>query len=392
MRRTLFIAGPILLLMTWLFFWVLGKLIDQDLNKTEHVDLSMVSEEARVLHQELLVADWHADNLLWDRDMINMINYGQVDLPRLISGGFALQVFDAVIKSPRGLNYERNDDSTDNITLLAIANRWPPRTWSSLLERALYQSQLLHESVERSEGNLRIIKSNSDLIDLIYQKKSRPTLVGGLLSVEGLHALEQDIDNVGKLERAGFRVLGLVHFFDNALGGSSAGVEKGGITEFGRAVVRKMEEKSIIVDLAHASEQLFFDVINMATRPVVVSHTGVKAIYDSPRNLSDEQLLAVAENGGMIGIGFWDGANGDIQPSTIAKAIRHVVDLVGVQHVGLGSDFDGAVHTHFDASEMVVLTEALMVEGFNKAEIKMIMGLNQINFLLENLPDEYVPH
>ena len=202
----------------------------------------------------------------------------------------------------------------------------------------------------------------------------------------------QDIDNVGKLERAGFRVLGLVHFFDNALGGSSAGVEKGGITEFGRAVVRKMEEKSIIVDLAHASEQLFFDVINMATRPVVVSHTGVKAIYDSPRNLSDEQLLAVAENGGMIGIGFWDGANGDIQPSTIAKAIRHVVDLVGVQHVGLGSDFDGAVHTHFDASEMVVLTEALMVEGFNKAEIKMIMGLNQINFLLENLPDEYVPH
>lgn len=390
MKRILYISGPILLFLTWLFFWVLGKYVDQDLNKTGDVDLSAVSQQARELHQDLLVADWHADNLLWDRDMLNMINYGQVDLPRLISGGFAVQVFDAVIKTPRGINYERNDDSTDNITLLAIANRWPPRTWKSLLERALYQSQLLHETAERSEGNLRIVKSNSDLIDLLYHKKTNPTLVGGLLSVEGLHALEQNLDNVGELERAGFRILGLVHFFDNALGGSSAGVEKRGITDFGKQVVKLMEEKSLIVDLAHSSEKLFFDVLDMATRPVVVSHTGIKAIYDSPRNLSDKQILAIGENGGIIGIGFWDGANGDLKPSSIAKAIRHVVDIIGIHHVSLGSDFDGAVHTHFDASEMVVLTEALLAEGFNASEIKMIMGLNQINFLLENLPEEYV--
>ncbi len=390
MKRILFISGPLALLIVWLFFWVLGKYVDQDLNKTGEVDLSQVSQEARELHQELMVADWHADNLLWDRDLLNMINYGQVDLPRLISGGFAVQVFDAVIKTPRGLNYERNDDSTDNITLLAIANRWPPRTWNSLLERALYQSQILHETASRSEGNLRVIKSKSDLIDLLYHKKSKPTLVGGLLSVEGLHALEQNLDNIGKLERAGFRILGLVHFFDNAIGGSSAGVEKGGITDFGREVIRQMEEKSMIVDLAHSSEQLFFDVLKMAKRPVVVSHTGIKAVYDSPRNLSDEQILAIAENGGIIGIGFWDGANGDVNPSSIVKAIRHVVDMVGIQHVSLGSDFDGAVHTHFDASEIVVLTEALLAEGFKPSEIKLIMGLNQINFLLENLPEEYV--
>lgn len=392
MKRILYISGPLLLFIVWLFFWTLGKYVDQDLNKTGDVDLSQISQEARELHQELLVADWHADNLLWDRDMLNMISYGQVDLPRLISGGFAIQVFDAVIKTPRGLNYERNDDSTDNITLLAIANRWPPKTWNSLLERALYQSQVLHETVNRSEGNLRLIKNKSDLIDLLYHKESKPTLVGGLLSVEGLHALEQNLDNVGELERAGFRILGLVHFFDNALGGSSAGVGKGGITDFGREVVKRMEEKSIIVDLAHSSEKLFFDVLKMATRPVVVSHTGVKAIYDSPRNLSDEQILAIADNGGIIGIGFWNGANGDVNPSSIVKAIRHIVDLVGIQHVSLGSDFDGAVHTHFDASEMVVLTEALLGEGFNAGQIKLIMGLNQINFLLENLPEEYVYH
>jgi membrane dipeptidase len=390
MNRILYISGPVLLFLAWLFFWVLGKYVDQDMNKTGDVDLSAVSQEARELHQDLLVADWHADNLLWDRNMLNMIGHGQVDLPRLISGGFAIQVFDAVIKTPRGINYERNDDSTDNITLLAIANRWPPRTWNSLLERALFQSQILHETAEESEGNLRIIKSKSDLIDLLYHKKSKPTLVGGLLSVEGLHALEKDLENVGELERAGFRILGLVHFFDNALGGSSAGVEKGGITDFGRQVIKKMEEKSLTVDLAHSSEKLFFDVLNMATRPVVVSHTGIKAIHDSPRNLSDKQILAIADNGGMIGIGFWDGANGDALPSSIAKAIRYVVDLVGIHHVSLGSDFDGAVETHFDASEMVVLTEALLAEGFNAGQIKLIMGLNQINFLLENLPEEYI--
>ncbi len=390
MKRILFISGPVALFLVWLFFWVLGKYVDSDMNRTRNVDLSQVSQEARELHQELLVADWHADNLLWDRDLLNNISYGQVDLPRLIAGGFALQVFDAVIKTPRGLNYERNDADTDNITLLAVANRWPPKTWNSLLERALYQSQLLHEAAERSEGNLRIIKNKSDLIDFLVHKETKPTIVGGLLSVEGLHALERDLDNVGKLERAGFRILGLVHFFDNALGGSSAGVEQGGLTDFGRQVLKQMEERSIIVDLAHASETLFFDVLAISTRPVVVSHTGIKAIYDSPRNLSDKQILAIADNGGIIGIGFWAGANGDINPASIAKAVRYVVDMVGIQHVSLGSDFDGAVETHFDASEMVVLTEALLAEGFTASEIKLIMGLNQINFLLENLPEEYV--
>ena len=131
-------------------------------------------------------------------------------------------------------------------------------------------------------------------------------------------------------------------------------------------------------------------MLAIAKRPVVVSHTGIKAIYDSPRNLSDKQILAIADNGGIIGIGFWAGANGDIDPASIAKAIRYVVDMVGIQHVSLGSDFDGAVETHFDASEMVVLTEALLAEGFTASEIKLIMGLNQINFLLENLPEEYV--
>jgi microsomal dipeptidase-like Zn-dependent dipeptidase len=181
-------------------------------------------------------------------------------------------------------------------------------------------------------------------------------------------------------------MMGLVHFFDNEVGGSSAGVEKGGLTDFGRRVVREMESRKIIIDLAHASEALFADVMKMATRPVIVSHTGVKGVNESPRNLSDAQIRQVAESGGLIGIGFWAEAAGGTHPQDIARAIRYTVDIAGIDHVALGSDFDGAVTTSFDASEIVYLTEALIREGFSDEDIKKIIGENQINFFLANLP------
>ena len=235
---------------------------------------------------------------------------------------------------------------------------------------------------------MTIIKSKEDLEIFLKLRKSNSNLVGGLLSIEGLHALEGDITNLESFFNAGYRIMGLVHFFDNEVGGSSAGVDQGGLTNFGKVVVQQMNDRNIIIDLAHASEQLFEETIKFSTKPVIVSHTGVKGTYDSPRNLSDDQLRMVAKNGGMVGIGFWAEAAGSTSVEAIVASIRYAVNVMGIDHVGLGSDFDGATTILFDASQIILLTDGLLRSGFTEEEVKKIMGGNQVRFLMENLPTQ----
>jgi microsomal dipeptidase-like Zn-dependent dipeptidase len=124
----------------------------------------------------------------------------------------------------------------------------------------------------------------------------------------------------------------------------------------------------------------------MATRPVIVSHTGVKGTCNNTRNLSDDQLRAIGRNGGIVGIGFWDTAVCGRDAAAIAKAIRHAANIMGVDHVALGSDFDGAVETPFDATGVVQITDALLREGVKEDEIRKIMGENVIRMLQSYLP------
>jgi len=380
------ILGIILFLGLFFFFFGAAKIADRQFNTVFLKETPTVSKAAQQLHAQLNIADWHSDNLLWDRNILDRLSHGHVDIPRLIEGNFTLQVFDAVIKTPRGQNYQATDANSDNITVLAIGNRWPSRTWSSLKERAIYQSELLHEAAKK-EDRLRIIKSKADLQNLLTQRKTQKDLIGGLLSVEGLHALEGDIKNIDELYQAGYRMMGLTHFFDNRIAGSSSGMQKGGLTDLGRRVVKKLNEQNIIIDLAHSSSATIKEVLALTTRPIVVSHTGVQGTIPGNRNLSDAELKAIAQNGGLIGIGFWEGAIGEIEPSSIVKTIRYVVDLIGIEYVSLGSDFDGSTHVYFDASQIVVLTEALLQGGFSEQEIRKIMGDNQLNFLAKYLPD-----
>ncbi len=369
------------------FFFAAGKIIDQQFNVLIKSDHGVPDNSLLRFHQTLQIADWHADNLLWDRNPLVRTDHGHIDIPRLIEGNFTLQVFDAVIKTPRNMNYISNTGDTDNVTPLAIANRWPIKTWTSLYERAIYQSQRLYRAAERSEGRLRVITSRGDLKALLDLKEDpQVEVVGGMLSIEGLHALEGQLSNLEGLYNAGYRMMGLVHFFDNAVGGSSAGVDKGGLTPLGRQVVQKMNELGIIIDLAHASQQLIDDVLALSTQPCVVSHTGVVGTYESPRNLTDRHLDNIAAAGGMIGIGFWDGAVGSPLPRDIVKAMRYAVDRIGIDHVCLGSDWDGGTRTYFDAAHIWVLTRELKSSGFSEEEIRKIMGVNQIEFLLRELP------
>lgn len=386
-KRAIIVIAILLAIGLGLFFFIVPSMVERSLNKTLQPAPYNASAKATELHKKLLIADLHADPLIWGRDLLVKGTRGHTDVPRLIEGNVALQVFSVVTKSPRGLNIESNDDTTDNIFPLIVAQRLPLKTWNSLKERALYQASRLNETANASKGKLTVIKTKSDLMKFLERRKSEQAIVAGMLAIEGAQALDGDAANVDVLFNAGFRMMSPAHFFDTEMGGSAHGVTKGGLTDKGREMIRKMEEKKMIVDIAHASHQTIDEILKMATRSVVVSHTGVKGTCNNNRNLSDEQLKAIASNGGLIGIGYWETAVCGTDAKAIAQAIRYTANLIGIDHVALGSDFDGAVVVPFDTSGLVLLTDALIQEGFNDEEIAKIMGGNEIRFMSENLPD-----
>jgi Zn-dependent dipeptidase, microsomal dipeptidase homolog len=344
------------------------------------------SERARELHERLWIADLHADSLLWGRDLLQRSDRGHVDVPRLIEGNVALQVLAVTTKSPRHLNIERNDDRSDDVLLLAIALGWPPATWRRLLPRALHLAARADTMARDSEGRFTIIRTKADLAAYETARRERPVITAGLLSIEGAHALDGDPANVEVVADAGFRMMSPSHFFDNAFGGSAHGIVKGGLTEAGREMVERMEKRGMLVDVAHASPATIDDVLAMATRPVVASHTGLRGTCDNARNLTDAHGRGIAGTGGLLGIGFWPTASGGDDVASIARSIRYAVDVAGVEHVALGSDFDGAVAEPFDATGLVQLTDALLDAGFDDDGIAKVMGGNARRLLAQVLP------
>ncbi len=370
-----------------LLHFVVPAIVDNAINAIEQGPRKPISAAAKKLHDTLHIADLHADPLLWKRDLTQRWDRGHIDIPRMIEGNMTLQVFTTVTKSPPDLSYDENSsDGGDDVTLLAIGQMWPVRTWTNLTERALYQASKLHRFADRSDGRLVIVKTVKDLDALLAARADGRKVVGGVLGTEGSHALSGDLDNIGRLYDAGFRMMSLQHFFDNLLGGSLHGTRKGGLTEFGKQAVREMEEAGVIIDVSHSSEKVVRDTLAIAEGPLVISHTGTSNHCKSPRNISDELMVQIAGKGGLIGIGFWTEAICDASPEGIARAIQAAVDLVGEDHVALGSDFDGAVATRIDVSELVLVTNALLDLGIDEATIRKVMGGNQIDFFRAHLP------
>jgi len=385
-RRSIGIAIATGLLLAMAALSALPAIVESQFNGVTGKPLPPVSAQAAALHRTLQIADMHADTLLWGRDILGRSNRGHVDLPRLEQGNVALQVFSSVTKTPKGQNYHANSAETDNITLLTVVQLQPPRTWNSLIERSLWHAARLEDAESRSNGRLRIVRSGADLNRLLADRAAGRRVTGALLSVEGLHDLEGKLGNLQRLYAAGFRMAGIAHFFDNELGGSKHGIKKGGLTPFGRHVVAEMERRHMIVDVAHSSDRTLDDVLAIATRPVVYSHGGVQATCPNDRTLTDDQLRRIAANGGLIGIGYWDAAICELTPASIAVAIDHARRIAGIDHVALGSDFDGATITPFDASQLVQVTNALLARGFTPDEIRKVMGGNVLRFLERELP------
>ena len=377
-----------------------GSVIGSLTNRVEEEGRAVEpSGSTRALHDDLLIADLHADPLLLGRDLLAKSEKEHVDIPRLILGNVALQGFGVVTKVPRDIVHRRFDLSVDSkddlVRTLAKILDWPEDTRESLMARALYLAAELHALEVRSRGSFRIIKSQADLRAYLVDRRNDREMTAGFLSLEGAHTLEGSVQNVEVLSDAGFRVIGLAHFFDNEVGGSAHGVEKGGLTEFGREVIREISRLHLIVDLAHASRLLIDDVLALIDsmpvneRPaLLVSHTGVWQTCPNERNLTDEQLRKIVEvqKDGLIGIGFFEFAVCGKRVDDIVRAIRHVADLVGVRHVALGSDWDGLVTVPMDAENLAKLTHALRTSGFLPDSLERIMGLNTVEFLERALP------
>ncbi len=369
------------------FFGFTPAIVEKSRNAVLSHDPYPVSEQAAALHKSLIIGDWHADSLLWRRNLLKRGTRGQVDIPRLQEGNMAVQVFTAVTKTPRGLNYQHNQaNAPDNITLLAVGQLWPVRTWRSLLERALYQAEKLQGFEAKAPDDLKIIRTVADLDAILARRKNGEKIVGGLLGIEGAHPLEGDIGNLDRLVDAGYRLVALQHFFDNELGGSLHGLGNKGLTDFGRQVVREVVKRQLILDLAHSSQQVVRDVLDMTDIPLVLSHTGIYSHCKTKRNLPDALMQKIAATGGVIGIGYWQDVTCGASPAGVAATIKAAVDLLGEDHVSLGSDFDGSVKTEFDVSELSALTQALMDQGLSNDQIRKVMGGNMIRVLRARLP------
>ena len=366
--------------------WILPPMAEKRMNRVELAPPYPVSAEAQALHQHLFIADLHADSLLWNRNLLTRESFGHVDLPRLQQANVALQVFASVTKVPLGLNFERNVPKRDLITLIALAQAWHPRTWRSLLQRALYASEKLHRLAARSNGQIMLIERANDLDELVARRQRDPKVVGAMLALEGVHALEGRLENLDALYAAGFRMIGLHHFFDNDAGGSAHGVERGGLTQFGRELVQRIQQKKMVLDLAHSSPPVVVDALMLATAPVFVSHVGLRGTADNQRNLSDEQARGVAATGGVMGIAMFEHAVGGKTLDDTAHAMRYGADLVGADHIAIGSDFDGALTTATDVTGLPLLTESLMRRGFAESEIEKMLGGNVLRVLRQVLP------
>lgn len=369
------------------FFVLVPGVVERSRNRIAAPSLAPIDEDVRVLHASFDVVDMHSDTLMWDRNLLTGADRGHVDLPRLEDDNVALQVFSSIAKSPRGLTADANTGNNDNITLLALAQLQPPRTWTSLTERSLHHAAKLEKASADSDGWLVLVRSKGDLTQLLEARAAGREITGALFSVEGLHNLEGDPGNVEALYNAGMRMAGFAHFFDNEVAGSLHGMDQGGLTDLGRQVFDDFERRGVIIDIAHTSPAAVTEIRKRATHPVVSSHGGVRATCDNSRNLTDEQIRGVADTEGVIGIGYWNTAVCDRTPAAVVDAIDHVIAVGGLETAALGSDFDGSVTVGWDTSEIASVTKELQDRGRSDFDIRAIMGGNTLRVMRETLPD-----
>jgi membrane dipeptidase len=325
-----------------------------------------ISDEAQRIHAEAIVVDLHADTPSLMRvgydfgkrhhPPLPRAAFGvHVDLPRMKDGGQAAQMFGLV-----SFPYRKKG-------LAAVIHK---------------QIDLVEKTATRLADELVIARSADDLVAAHRAGKR-----SALLSIEGAHALEGDLANAEVFARRGVRSLGLLHFTVNEVGAPAYG--KGsdrdrGLTDFGRDLVDELDRLGVLVDLAHINRGGFLEAAARTRKPPIVSHTGVAGVQPHWRNIDDDQIRAVADKGGCIGVIFAPRYLGADGVDRVVEHLLHIRDIGGDETPALGSDWDGLVTPPSDLRDprdLPVLTQALLDRGVPAEAIKKMLGGNVLRVL-----------
>lgn len=243
----------------------------------------------------------------------------------------------------------------------------------------------IEEIVNANNRYLSIARTPSDLYE--DKRKGRRSI---MLGIENGLALSHDISNVRYFARRGVVYITLCHNGDNDICDSARGCNThGGVSRFGEQVIKEMNRCGIMVDLSHAGEKSFYDALSISSKPIVCSHSNCKALCDVPRNLTDDQLRALAKHGGVAHITLYHGfLRNDSQEATVMDAIAHLehaIDIMGIEHVGLGTDFDGdgGIRGLADSSELINFTLHLLRRRYSERDIARIWGGNWLRVMAQ---------
>ncbi|HEY3130195.1 MAG TPA: dipeptidase [Acidobacteriota bacterium] len=366
-----------------------------------------VSNRARKIHFDAIVIDTHADTLqrvlMGNEDITQRSSKGHLDLPRMREGGLDAEFFALWVDSPF-------------VGPVAV-------------KRTLQLIDAMYRVIGKSKGELRLAVNASEV-----EHNAKEGKLSALMGIEGGHAIDDDLAALRMYHRLGVRYMTLTWSNRNNWADSSGEPPKwNGLTDFGRDVVREMNRIGMIVDISHVSDKTFWDVMQVTTKPVIASHSSASALNDVPRNMKDDMLRAMAKNGGVVGINFYSAflssefarASRATQSSapTVADLMKkyggdpfqtameryrimietpsplppppfkvlidhidHVAKVAGIDHVGLGSDFDGidsAPEGIRDVTDLPKITEALLDRGYSETEVKKILGGNFLRVLRE---------
>jgi membrane dipeptidase len=327
------------------------------------------SPDAQALHRACPPIDLHADTLMWSRwlgyDMLarhepplwRAAFGGHVDVPRLRDGGLGAQFF--------------------SLVSLPVS-----RTAGGLTQAVVEQIDVLDDAIARGPGDLRLVKTAAEIDEC-----RRDGVLGALLGIEGAHALEGNLDLVESFSRRGVRYMGLVHFTANDAGYPAYGRgrrDDEGLTAWGLELVRQCENLKMIVDLAHINRRGFLDACEAATKPPIVSHTGVLGAFEHWRNIGDDQLRAVADKGGVVGVIFYPRYLGGPGLDPVVRHLLHILDVVGEDTPALGSDWDGLIVPTRELSDpggLPLLTDALLAAKVPARVIEKILRRNVLRLL-----------
>ena len=353
---------------------------------------SMVSDRAARVYREAIVIDTHNDmpsKMIddgYDADVRHTSGFektqGETDYPRLIESGIT-GVFMSAYIDPEKWTFRTPDQSWEQVriyldTIHAFANRHPDRLLFATTAEQIRQA--------KRDGKVAI-----------------------LIGVEGGHAIENSLDNLRELHRRGVRYMTLTWNNGNEWAGAAAGLNNtrsGGLTDRGREIVREMNRLGILVDISHVSDSTFYDAVATSTYPVIASHSSARALNRHRRNLSDDQLRAVARNGGVVNVNFYsafidsvflersealagnDAAIRALPRPALAVLLdhfEHIIRVAGIDHVGIGSDFDGVggllPEGMDDVTRLPLIVQGLLDRGYSEADVRKVLGGNMLRVM-----------